>query len=80
MLTPDQHIDFDAMLLGHAAVNGRESAASRRTALKMGIGVGYAATMLPIRAAVLRMRVIWLLRANYLHVRVLRLCMAKWPN
>lgn len=46
MLNQDQTQDFDALLPGQSTVNG----ASRRTALKVALGVGYAATAMPIMA------------------------------
>ncbi|MDI1244509.1 MAG: dienelactone hydrolase family protein [Rhodoferax sp.] len=46
MLNQDQTQDFDALLPGQSTLNG----ASRRTALKMALGVGYAATAMPIMA------------------------------
>ena len=46
MLNQDQTQDFDALLPGHSTVDG----ASRRTALKVALGVGYAATAMPIMA------------------------------
>jgi len=46
MLTQDQAQDFDALLPGQSTVGG----ASRRTALKVALGVGYAATAMPIMA------------------------------
>ena len=46
MLTPDQTQDFDALLPGQSTVLG----ASRRTALKVALGVGYAAAATPIMA------------------------------
>ncbi|MGB4362028.1 MAG: dienelactone hydrolase family protein [Rhodoferax sp.] len=46
MLNQDQSQDFDALLPGQSTVNG----ASRRTALKVALGVGYAATAMPIMA------------------------------
>ncbi|MCF8160257.1 MAG: dienelactone hydrolase family protein [Polaromonas sp.] len=46
MLNQDQTRDFDALLPGQSTVNG----ASRRTALKMALGVGYAAAIGPIMA------------------------------
>ena len=39
MLNPDQMRDFDALLPGHST----EASASRRTALKAALGVGYTA-------------------------------------
>src|SRR5919199_1033132 len=46
MLNTDQRNDFDALLPGSATGAG----ASRRTALKAGLGLGYAATAMPIMA------------------------------
>jgi carboxymethylenebutenolidase len=46
MLTPDQTRDFDALLPGQSTLDG----ASRRTALKVALGVGYAAATQPIMA------------------------------
>jgi carboxymethylenebutenolidase len=46
MLNPDQAKDFDALLPGQST----DSGASRRTALKVALGVGYAATAMPIMA------------------------------
>ena len=46
MLNPDQKNDFNALLPGDAT----EAGASRRTALKAALGVGYAAAALPIMA------------------------------
>jgi carboxymethylenebutenolidase len=46
MLNPDQKKDFDALLPGQSTVAG----ASRRTALKAALGVGYAAAALPLMA------------------------------
>lgn len=46
MLTPDQTQDFDALLPGQSTGLG----ASRRTALKVALGVGYAAAATPIMA------------------------------
>ncbi|MDD2845373.1 MAG: dienelactone hydrolase family protein [Rhodoferax sp.] len=46
MLNQDQTQDFDALLPGQSTVAG----ASRRTALKVALGVGYAATAMPIMA------------------------------
>ena len=46
MLTQDQKNEFDALLPGKS----NESGATRRTALKAVLGVGYAATALPIMA------------------------------
>ncbi|MFI5446748.1 dienelactone hydrolase family protein [Polaromonas sp. UC242_47] len=46
MLNNDQKTEFDALLPGHSTENG----ATRRTALKAALGVGYAATALPIMA------------------------------
>jgi len=46
MLNQDQTKDFDALLPGQSTVEG----ASRRTALKVALGVGYAATAMPIVA------------------------------
>lgn len=46
MLTQDQTQDFDALLPGHTTMGG----ASRRTAMKVALGVGYAATAMPIMA------------------------------
>ena len=46
MLHQDQKNDFDALLPGQSTENG----ASRRTALKAALGVGYAATAMPIMA------------------------------
>ena len=46
MLTNDQKNEFDALLPGKS----NESGATRRTALKAVLGVGYAATALPIMA------------------------------
>ena len=46
MLNQDQRQDFDALLPGQSGDKG----ASRRTALKAALGVGYAATALPIMA------------------------------
>jgi carboxymethylenebutenolidase len=45
-LNQDQSQDFDALLPGHSHGDG----ASRRTALKLALGVGYAATAMPIMA------------------------------
>ncbi|WP_041389455.1 dienelactone hydrolase family protein [Polaromonas sp. JS666] len=46
MLNNDQKNDFNALLPGQSSENG----ASRRTALKAALGVGYAATAMPIMA------------------------------
>ena len=46
MLDQDQTKDFDALLPGQSTAEG----ASRRTALKVALGVGYAATAMPIMA------------------------------
>ena len=46
MLTQDQRSEFDALLPGQST----EAGASRRTALKAALGVGYAATAMPIMA------------------------------
>ena len=46
MLNPDQTHDFHALLPGQST----EAGASRRTALKAALGVGYAATAMPIMA------------------------------
>jgi carboxymethylenebutenolidase len=46
MLNQDQTQDFDALLPGQSTLAG----ASRRTALKLALGVGYAATAMPIMA------------------------------
>ena len=46
MLNRDQKSDFDALLPGTTTAAG----ASRRTALKAALGVGYAASVLPIAA------------------------------
>ena len=46
MLTQDQKSEFDALLPGQST----EAGASRRTALKAALGVGYAATAMPIMA------------------------------
>ena len=46
MLNIDQSRDFDALLPGQSSAQG----ASRRTALKVALGVGYAATAMPIMA------------------------------
>lgn len=46
MLNPDQVKEFDALLPGQSTPNG----ANRRTALKVALGVGYAAATLPIVA------------------------------
>jgi len=46
MLLQDQKTDFDALLPGQSSENGT----SRRTALKAALGVGYAATAMPIMA------------------------------
>ena len=46
MLNRDQKSDFDALLPGAAT----EAGASRRTALKAALGVGYAASVMPIAA------------------------------
>ncbi len=46
MLNQDQTQDFDALLPGQSTVNG----ASRRTALKVTLGIGYAAAAMPIMA------------------------------
>ena len=46
MLNNDQKTDFDALLPGQST----EAGASRRTALKAALGVGYAATAMPIMA------------------------------
>ncbi|MDO8717599.1 MAG: dienelactone hydrolase family protein [Polaromonas sp.] len=46
MLNNDQKNDFDSLLPGHST----EAGASRRTALKAALGVGYAAAALPIMA------------------------------
>ena len=46
MLSNDQKNDFNALLPGQSS----EAGASRRTALKAALGVGYAATTLPIMA------------------------------
>lgn len=46
MLTRDMQSEFDAVLPGHAGAEG----ASRRTALKAALGVGYATAAMPIMA------------------------------
>ncbi len=46
MLTPDQAKDFDALLPGQSTLAGT----SRRTAMKVALGVGYAASTMPIMA------------------------------
>jgi carboxymethylenebutenolidase len=46
MLNPDQAKEFDALLPGQSTLNG----ANRRTALKVALGVGYAAATQPIMA------------------------------
>ena len=46
MLNPDQTKDFDALLPGQST----EAGASRRTALKAALGVGYAAAAMPLMA------------------------------
>ena len=46
MLDQDQSRDFNALLPGHSTEEG----ASRRTALKVALGVGYAAAAMPIVA------------------------------
>lgn len=46
MLTPDQKDEFNALLPGKST----EAGATRRTALKAALGVGYAATAMPIMA------------------------------
>ena len=46
LLNLDQARDFDALLPGQSTLDG----ASRRTALKVALGVGYAATAMPIMA------------------------------
>jgi len=46
LLNQDQTRDFDALLPGQSTLDG----ASRRTALKVALGVGYAATAMPIMA------------------------------
>ena len=46
MLNQDQTQDFDALMLGRSTLDG----ASRRTALKVARGVGYAVTAMPIMA------------------------------
>lgn len=46
MLTQDQKSEFDALLPGRSI----ETGATRRTALKAALGVGYAATAIPIMA------------------------------
>ena len=46
LLNLDQTRDFDALLPGQSTLDG----ASRRTALKVALGVGYAATAMPIMA------------------------------
>jgi carboxymethylenebutenolidase len=46
MFSPDQKSEFDSLLPGRSTDQG----ASRRTALKAALGVGYAATALPIMA------------------------------
>ena len=46
MLNRDQKSDFDALLPGATT----EAGASRRTALKAALGVGYAASVMPIMA------------------------------
>jgi carboxymethylenebutenolidase len=46
MLNPDQKNDFNALLPGASS----EAGASRRTALKAALGVGYAAAALPVMA------------------------------
>ena len=46
MLNQDQTRDFDALLPGQSTMDG----ANRRTALKVALGVGYAATAMPIMA------------------------------
>ena len=46
MLSLDQKTDFNALLPGVST----ESGASRRTALKAALGMGYAASVMPIMA------------------------------
>ena len=46
MFNSDQKSEFDSLLPGQSTENG----ATRRTALKAALGVGYAATALPIMA------------------------------
>ena len=46
MLKPDAQTEFDALLPGSSTENG----ATRRTALKVALGAGYAATAMPIMA------------------------------
>jgi carboxymethylenebutenolidase len=46
MLPPNQQTDFNALLPGQST----ESGATRRTALKVAVGVGYAAAVMPIMA------------------------------
>ena len=46
MLNQDQSLDFDALLPGQSTAHG----ANRRTALKVALGVGYAAVTMPIMA------------------------------
>jgi carboxymethylenebutenolidase len=46
MLSPDSKNEFNALLPGHVS----EAGASRRTALKVALGVGYAASAMPIVA------------------------------
>ena len=46
MLNQDQTKDFDALLPGQSTLDG----GSRRTALKIALGVGYAASVMPIMA------------------------------
>ncbi|MDD2808234.1 dienelactone hydrolase family protein [Rhodoferax sp.] len=46
MLTPDQAKDFDALLPGQSTMAGT----SRRTAMKVALGVSYAASTMPIMA------------------------------
>ena len=46
MLNQDQRKDFDALLPGRST----EAGASRRTALKAALGVGYAAAAMPLMA------------------------------
>ncbi len=46
MLNKDQKNDFNSLLPGQSS----EAGASRRTALKAALGVGYAAAALPIMA------------------------------
>jgi hypothetical protein len=63
MLNPDQAKEFDALLPGQSTLNG----ANRRTALKVALGVGYAAaTCLSWRKQPSKPRLMrWLLASRY---------------